>query len=442
MNVIFIVVDDMNDYGFYNTYPGVKMPYLDAYKKTALIFDKAYCPSPVCCPSRSSFYSGLYPHTTGAYYNGHDGWRKSSILKNVETIPECFKRNDYITFGRGKLFHAVVPEERDSAMWDNYPVYRGGFKPFPEPEDQQFEGNRFFAYKAWKGPDSDFPDIINTDAAIEFLQQDHDKPFFLSLGLWRPHTPFTAPKRFFDMYNIDDMPDTPPGYLENDLDDVPELGKKLVDIWGRFEMAGKNNIELWKEFVMAYCACNTFVDWNVGRMLDVLQQSPYADDTAVFFFSDNGYHCGEKSHWEKATLWEQAARVPLFIRVPGMTPENISCKRPVNLVDIYPTLIELCQINKPTHEMDGNSLVPLFKNPETQWDIPSLTTYGEKYTSLRTEQYHYIQYPDGSGELYNHNNDTFEFENIIHDTDYDQVIKSLEKWIPQKWTPSIGGRNG
>ncbi|MHC4173200.1 MAG: sulfatase [Planctomycetota bacterium] len=448
-NVLIVIADDMNDYGFYRTLGEVKMPYLEKFKATAMTFDKAYCASPACVPSRAAVFSGLYPHTTGSYLNGSNPWRKSPFTE-IEAMPECFKRNGYTTFGRGKLFHSQPYPKRKKAMWDNE-VWRGGFGPFP-PEADQVKG-KFWGCTAWEGPDSDFPDVKNADAAIDFLQQEHDKPFFLTLGLWRPHTPFTAPKRFFQMYNPEDFRIPIPGWREDDMEDIPPLGHKLARVWGeRFDICGNENPDLWRKFVHAYCACTTFADWSAGRVIEALEKSQYANNTIVIFWSDNGYHCGEKNHWEKTTLWEQAALTPMAIRLPGMVNpapapgvgvnHGKGCARPVNTLDLFPTLVDCCALKGPAHRLQGQSLRPLLENPDAAWERPAITTYGRGYFSARDERYRYIQYPDGTEELYDHETDPHEFENLAHRPELEPVKQRLGKWIPKKWAQSLGGRMG
>lgn len=432
---MIVIADDMNDYGFYDTYPGVRLPYLDKFKQTAVTFDRAYCASPACVPSRAAVFSGLYPHRTGCYFNGSDPW-KNQPFTTVEAMPECFKRNGYATFGRGKLFHSQPDPERKKAMWDNE-VWGGGFGPFPPEEDQVL--GKFWGTTAWEGPDTDFPDVKNANAAIEFLGQEHEQPFFLTLGLWRPHTPFTAPKRFFEMYDPADIEIPLPGWREDDLEDVPPLGRKLAAVWGdRFD----RDDATWRRFVHAYLACTTFADWSAGRVIEVLDQSPYADSTIVVFWSDNGYHCGEKNHWEKTTLWEQSALTPLAIRTPGARHAGARCVRTVGTIDLFPTLVDLCGLAAPEHTLDGVSLRPLLENPDGTWDRPALTTYGERYASVRDERFRYIRYPDGTEEFYDHSADPHELENLAASAEFTEVKQRLGRWIPDTWTPSFGGRLG
>jgi len=434
-NVVMIVVDDMNGYSVRNEFPLVKTPYLDKLKKQGVNFVNSFCSVPVCNPSRSSFFSGIYPHNTGAYMNGSDGWNRSEILQNIKNLPEWFKLSGYETYGNGKMLHNQISKEREMAMWDNKDPYQGGFGPFPEKE--YWTSGQFFSIKPWTEPDTDFPDVKNANSAIDFLKKDHEKPFFLYYGLWRPHCPYTAPKRFFDSLNESDFT-MPPGFQEDDLNDVPLLGRMLLDSLKKFENKETDFRQLWKRFIYAYAANTLFADWNVGRVIEALDQSKFADNTIVVFFSDNGYHNGEKLRWEKATLWEQADYVPLIIRTPETKGEE--CKATVNLVDVYPTLVDYCGIKSPAHQLDGKSMVPLLKNVNAEWNRPSFTSYGIEYSSVRDERYRYIRYPDGKEELYDHQNDRWEHTNLAGEPKMKNIIKKLSKEIPKVWAPCLGGR--
>ena len=440
-NVLMLIVDDMNDYGFYKTYPGVQTPYIDAFKETAITFRHAYCASPVCGPSRAAVFSGLYPHTTGSYLNGSDPWRQG-ILPDTETLPELFKRSGYNTWGRGKLFHAKLEEGREEKIWNNRPLYGGGFGPF-HPEEDQIAGERFWGNTPWTGPDEDFPDVKNVQAAIEFLESEQEAPFFMVLGLWRPHTPFTAPKRFFDLYPREQIPFPPPGYKQGDLHDIPAKGQELSKIWGkRWISSGIDQPENWKDILQGYMATTSFADWSVGQVLQALDTSPYANNTMVIFWSDNGYHLGEKNHFEKATVWEMSALTPVAIRLPGNRNAGAVSKRPINSIDFYPTLMEYCGLETPAHQPEGSSLIPLLKDPSAQWDKPAITTYGYRVYSARDERFRYIRYPNGDEELYDHANDPHEFNNLANNPEYRAIKERLNRQYPKKWAESLGGRNG
>lgn len=430
-NVLFLSVDDMNGYGFYHEYNGIKMPYLDAFKKSAITFERANCGSPVCVPSRAATYSGLYPHITGAYFNGCDPWNKSEALMKCELMPEYFGRYGYDTWGKGKIYHAKLPEGRMEKNFKN-DYWGGGFSPFPDSA-HQIKGN-FWGFQTFD--DSEFPDVKNADDAIQYLNQSHNKPFYLALGLWRPHTPFTCPQRFYDMYDLKDF-DLPQGYDSNDNDDIPEIAKALLDPFGRFNAENKKE---WKELIMAYAACTSFADWNIGRVIEALENSEYAKNTIVVFWSDNGYHCGEKNHWEKNTLWEQATRTPLAIRIPGLQTNGKVCKTPVNLVDLYPTLVDYCKLGKPNNALSGKSLRPLLENPDKILETPAITTFGEGFVSLRGMRYRSIQYKNGSEELYDHETDPFEIKNLANDSISEEICKSFRKFIPETFAKELPGR--
>ena len=229
----------------------------------------------------------------------------------------------------------------------------------------------------------------------------------------------------------------------DDLADVPQLGRDLAAVWGeRFVVSGKDAEQSWREFVRAYLACTSSADWSCGRVLDTLDNSPYADNTIVVFWSDNGYRCGEKDHWEKTTLWEQAALAPLAIRLPGSAHAGKTCARPVGSIDLYPTLADYCRLESTAHQLEGRSLRPLLEDPEAGWARPALTTFGEGYASVRDERFRYIRYPDGSEELYDHESDPHEWANIAAEPKHATVKQRLAAAIPERFAKSLGGRMG
>lgn len=435
-NVLFIMVDDMNGWGVKDLYPKIQMPSFKKLRGEAYNFTKSICPSPVCVPSRAALFSGVAPHRSGAYYNGCDPWKRSDILRTVETMPECFKRNGYTTFGRGKIFHAQMDDGREEAMFDNRPIYKGGFGPFGEEDTWVGGHGKFQSVKAWDGPDSDFPDVQNTEAAIEFIGQEHDSPFFCYVGLWRPHTPYTGPERFFDLYDETQVA-YPNSYLEGDLADVPEEGRDLVDSLRFFGKNLKERHEVFKKMIYGYLATSSFADWSVGRVIDALDKSPYAENTIVVVASDNGYHMGEKERWQKGTLWELSAYAPLLIRLPN--GESVELGQTVSLMDIYPTLIEYCKLDGPDHKIDGQSLLKYINDKNAKGNN-SFMSYGENYASVYNGRFRYIQYPSGAKELYDHETDPHEWKNIAKNPECKDIIEELSKEIPRYWAPSLGGR--
>jgi arylsulfatase A-like enzyme len=436
---VFIVADDMNGYGFYGTFPNVKTPALDAFKESAVTFTRAYCNAPSCVPSRASFLSGRLPSSTGSYLNGSDPWDKPAFA-DIESLPEVFKRSGYHSWGAGKLFHARITPERERRAFDNQP-WGGGFGPFV-PEPDQLAG-KWWGATPCTGPDSDFPDVKNAEAAVAYLQEEHTEPFFLMLGLWRPHTPFTAPKRFFELYDEEQVPLPPASWVSNDLADVPEAGRELARVWGeRWDKTGADHLELWRRIVWGYLACTSFADWSVGRVIQALDASPYAENTLVILTSDNGYHCGEKDHFEKSTLWEAAAQVPLAIRLPGSRRAGTVTAEPVSLVDLFPTLVEYCGLNPPGQGLDGQSLRRLLEEPGAVAQRPAITLYEEHYFSASDGRHRYIVYPDGTEEVYDHQADPYEHRNLAKDPAAESIRQGLRKWLPTHWAKSLGGRKG
>lgn len=437
-NVVMLIVDDMNDYGWGGA-ENLKTPNMDKLREQSAVFNNSYCPAPVCIPSRAATLTGISPHKSGVYLNGGDPWNASEELMEAETLAELFKRNGYYTYGRGKIYHKDLEEGRLEKNFDNRPIYEGGFGPFPDEEHRVHSEKDIFS-KFWgvqAFDDSEFPDNINTEAVMEFLEEDQDKPFFITLGLWRPHTPFTAPQRFFDLYDPDTIP-IPEAYKKNDLDDIPEFAQKLLDPFGRFEVAGADNVETWKRFLHGYYAATSFADWNVGRIMKAIEDSPHADNTIFIFFTDNGFHVGAKNHWEKNTLWEASALSPMSIKMPNGFTSTIDS--PVGLIDLFPTLVDLCNLNEPGQELDGQSLRPFLENEDYEWDRPGITYFGENMLSIRTKNYRFIQYPDGAVEFYDHTKDPNEFDNLANDQAYEGLIKEHEEMIPEHFAKELAGR--
>jgi arylsulfatase A-like enzyme len=437
-NVVLLILDDMNGFWSRGEYPAIRMPHLDRFRARSVNFTNAVCSVPVCNPSRASFFSGLDAHRTGAYLNGSDVWNKpGSIQSRIQSIPEFFKAHGYTTWGGGKVLHSAISPERDRAMFDNAPIFQGGFGPFPD-EANRHGGSRFMAIQPWTGPDTDFPDVVNANAAIEFINRPHEQPFLVVYGLWRPHTPYTAPKRFFEQYRIEDMT-LPAGWRPDDLADVPAEGRALTDGNDDFRRAdGTIDEDRWKKFLLAYCANSSFADWNIGRVIEAVENSPAAENTIIVVFSDNGYHAGTKERWEKGTLWEKSDYVPLLVRAPGSVAGD--CGRTVSLVDLYPTLQALCGLPPPAHALDGRSFAALLRDPSAPWDRPSLTIYGKGNASVRDERYRYIRYHDGTEEFYDHASDPHEFTNLATQPAARAHIERLATRLPRDWALSWGGR--
>jgi arylsulfatase A-like enzyme len=439
-NVILIILDDMNYFGFGGPEP-LQTPNINKLRQSSVMFSKANCQAPICVPSRASFLSGISPHHSGIYLNGSDPWSQSNALKQSETLPELFRRNGYYSFGAGKTFHQKPDDERMAQIFSNHPIPEGNYGPFPDREHRLGSQDEI-TFDTWWGvqsfPDSLFADVTNTGLVIDFIQQQHEDPFFVTLGLWRPHLPFTAPQRFFDMYDPENI-QVPMGYLESDLDDVPAFTSRFVNMFGRFSIAGANHPDYWKHYIHGYYACASFADWNIGRLVEALDNSDYADNTIIWVISDNGFHVGIKSHWEKITLWEPAVITPMLVRMPGMASAGKEVTTPVGLIDIYPTLVDLCQLDMPEQVLDGASLRPFLEDPGFTWDRPSLCYLGENFVTVRSNRYRYIQYPDGSAELYDLKHDPFEWKNLLHYGDYSTIVEEHQKYIPEQFAKGIPG---
>jgi arylsulfatase A-like enzyme len=296
-----------------------------------------------------------------------------------------------------------------------------------------------------KGGDDELHDYEVASWAVEELNKKHDKPFFLAPGIFRPHMPWNVPQKYYDMYPLETI-QLPP-YKADDLDDIPEAGKKMALAMGDWKaMMEKEYPELeWKKAVRAYLACITYADAMIGRVLDALEKSEYKDNTIVVMWGDHGWHLNEKNHWRKFSLWEEATRAPLIYRVPGVTTAGSVCKRSVDFMNIYPTLAQLCGFEIPKH-IEGASIVPLLKNANASWDIPAVTTHGFKNHAVRTEKWRYIAYANGDEELYDEENDKYEWKNLAGDSNYKDVIKNLKKYLPANNKAEIprskGGNDG
>ncbi len=436
-NVLFLCVDDMNDWiGCLAGYPDVETPNIDRFSQRGLLFTNSHCVSPVCNPSRTAIMTGLLPSTTGIYNNGQ--WWKP-VLGNVKTIPEYFRSQGYWAEGGGKIFHHTTGFNPPT-VWDDY------FDRIEDDPGKSFPVNGWkrekwmrpsFDWGVLKQEESEYGDYKVADWAAEFLSKPHDKPFFLGVGIFHPHMAWYAPQAYFDRYPQDNI--HLPLVLDNDLDDIPKVGLEIAAYrqkdWQRIRETGR-----WKEAVRAYMASISFADAQVGRVLDALDASPYADNTIIVFWSDHGWHLGEKQHWHKSTLWERATRSPFIIVAPGITKPGAQCSRPVGLIDIYPTLIELCGL--PTSpKLDGQSLVPLLKDPKRNWQRPVLTTFGRGNHALRSERWRYIRYKDGWEELYDHQSDQNEWNNLAEKPEYEAIKKEFARWLPEHDEPDAPKKN-
>ncbi|MEM9478674.1 MAG: sulfatase [Verrucomicrobiota bacterium] len=435
-NVLFIAIDDLNCWAIdKNQYPRVQTPNIDRLRERGVTFTNAHCAVPACNPSRTALLTGVSPFVSGVYMNKQD-WRECKNLADVVTLPEFFQNSGYKTMGGGKIYHAhsLSTEAHtgfiDAEPWDEYFPSKDQQMPLevdppvmPENGNPKFYGGHM-DWSALDITDDEMADGKVVSWAEEQLTSEHDKPLFLAVGIYRPHVPWYNPKKWFELYPLEQV--ALPHVEEKDLDDTPEAGQKMARRhWQQWMIEN----DQWQKFVRAYLASVSFADAMVGRLLDALDNGPHAKNTVIVLWSDHGYHLGHKEHWEKFALWEQATRVPLIFAAPGIGGGD-STNRPASLLDIYPTLVDLTQGSPPSH-LNGKSLAPWIENPKAPFKTPVITTHGSGNHAIRSERWRYIRYSDGTEELYDHSSDPHEFTNLAATPEHVAVIKEHRHWLPR-----------
>lgn len=422
MNVLFLVVDDLNTWllGDTNRYADkVVAPNIQRLADSGVIFSRAYTASPFCSPSRTALLSGVSPWKSGVYQNGQIT-SESIALQNATSLAKLFNKAGYYTASYGKVGHGWDVR----ADWDDRIPHKRDPVPPNAPLTPVGRGEQDWGPTHLR--EEEMRDTMYADAAIKQLQRKHDKPFLIACGLFHPHMPWYVPQKYFDMFPLDEV--TTPEIMENDLDDVPPLGRALTARKSKFvEQVLEHGLH--KQGVRGYLATTAYADAQIGRVLDALDKSSYRDNTIVVFMTDHGFHLGEKSHWQKGTLWEEATHCLLMFRVPGLTKAGGKSGRFVSLQDIYPTLTELCGIEPPSY-IDGRSLVPLLKQPDAEWKSMAISALYDRYISIRTEGFRYIRYLDDQEEFYNCAKDPHEWTNQIGNPEYATEIKTLRASVP------------
>jgi choline-sulfatase len=442
MNVLFLIVDDLNSWLLEDPtrYAGkVVAPNIKALAESGVVFSRTYAASTVCTPSRTAVLSGVAPWRSGVYGNGYNT-DNSPLIKESVSLPELFKMAGYYTAGAGKISHGY---NIDDSAWDEKMRQAGDPTPAGAPlNGWAISAKGKVTIQDWGPidvPDEDIMDYQYAEFAIQQLKKEHEKPFFITCGLFRPHLPWYVPQAYFDLYPLDEI--VIPETMEDDLNDIPELGRKLVNSDLMKTILEHDDH---KEGIQAYLACTSFSDRQIGRVMKALDNSPYKDNTIVVLWSDHGWHLGEKGHWTKGTLWEESARCLMMFRVPGMTKPGGKSERFVSLLDLYPTLSELTGLELPEGQIDGISLLPLLKDPDAPSEPRARTAYNN-HMSIRTDQYRYIRYTDGSEEFYNCIEDPHEWNNLTADPDYRKAMNKVRKMVPalDEMTPEVGkkGKN-
>jgi len=434
-NILFIAVDDLNDWvGHLAGHPQARTPNIDRLARRGVSFTRAYAPAPLCNPSRVSLLSGVLPSKSGVYGNGE---RFREKLPDAVTLMQHLKAHGYSTQGGGKIFHGTRAGDPDS--WDEY--YTPARPRGPRHVGERQEGVPESAWAPW-GPldvdDAEMFDVKVVDWTIGELNKPREKPFFLACGFTKPHLPWYVPRKYFRLHPLESI--ELPATLDGDRDDLPAFGKKLAaEVYAvsdsrNFSRHGEDHAMVlrhnqWQRAVQSYLATIGFVDAHVGRLLDALDASEHAGNTIVVLWGDHGWHLGQKQHWRKHALWEVTTRTTLIISLPAETGRGGTSPRPVSLIDLYPTLVELAGVPGRSG-LDGQSLVPLLENPKAEWPRPVLTTYGYRNHSVRTERWRYIEYHGGGQELYDHEADPNEWTNLASMPEYASVVQELAAFLP------------
>ncbi|MDP0490642.1 MAG: sulfatase [Verrucomicrobiota bacterium JB023] len=433
-NVLFISVDDLNDWiEPLGGHPQAITPNFTRLAKQSVNFTRNYCPSPGCNPSRTATMTGRHPATSGMYSN-YQHWTKA--IPDAVTMGSHFRANGYYSAGAGKIFHY---SQVDTKGWEAYfpaieepmPEYH-----YPKPGETvnmpAFEGMYGdFDWAPISLQDDETGDARSVAWISEQMQQERDRPFFLACGIYRPHLPWYVPQEYFDLYPLEDI--QLPKVLEDDQADLSERG---IDIANRGGGYHKHVTEAgqWKKAVQGYLASISYADAMLGRLLDSLEASPHADNTIIVLWSDHGWQLGEKMHWRKFALWDNVARCPLMIKDARGTNAGEESARVTSLIDIYPTLIEMCGLS-PLEKLDGRSLVPLIEDPDREWDHPSLTAYDFSEFAVNTEEWRYLRLIDGSEELYHIKKDPEEWHNLAGKEEYAAIQQELAAHIPEEPAP-------
>jgi iduronate 2-sulfatase len=424
-NVLFIIVEDLKAIlGCYGN-EVTRTPNIDGLATRGMVFDRAYCQFPVCNPSRSSMLLGLRPDRTGIF-NNVKSWRET--VGDRITLPKLFRDGGYHTVGLGKIFHGGDKYD-DLSAWDERHEYR------PTEKGRQGKGRnltggtvKWCRWLATEGDDEDQPDGQLAAKAIEVLRRQSNEPFFMAVGFHKPHDPFNAPKKYFDMYELGQL--QPPAVPEG-IETVEKyaIGSGWKTEFDKFSLNDK------REFMRAYYACVTFTDAQIGKVLDELDRQRLWENTVVFFVGDHGYELGEHEWWNKNVLFEDSARVPMIAVVPGLTGSATRCKSFVEMVDLYPTFADICGLRMP-EDLDGASFRSLLSEPERKWKTGAFTqvTRGDVMgKSVRTERWRYTQWRRGDKvvweELYDHESDPQEYRNLAGKEGYEGHVKELDELL-------------
>ncbi|MCB1227979.1 MAG: sulfatase [Verrucomicrobiales bacterium] len=425
-NVLVIAIDDLNDWvGCLGGHPQVLTPNLDRLAQRGVLFTNAHVQATYCGPSRISVMSGRMPGSTGCY-GFTPRYDQAETLQDHLPLHGVFAKAGFTTAGGGKILHEGLGQGWVRDLWS----VTWGNANNPSPKERVHWPVKVWDWGAFPESDEQMGDFQLAQETATFLREKQERPFFAIAGFRRPHVPLHVPKKWFDLYPLESvqLPEAP----ENDLDDVPhpEISTRIHRQPDHREIVEKG---LWKSLVQAYLASISFADHCVGEVLRGLDDGPNAADTVVILWSDHGFHLGEKQHWAKRTLWEETTRVPLIVAGPGL-PSGQRCSRPVGLIDLYPTLCEMFHLPAPA-ALEGRSLMPLLAHADAPWDRPAVTTLEPHSHAVRSENWRFIRYADGSEELYDHTRDPNEWTNLARDAATLTEREKAAHWLPTKNLP-------
>ncbi|MEQ8788546.1 MAG: sulfatase [Pirellulaceae bacterium] len=437
-NILFIAIDDQNDWiGCLGGHPQVKTPNIDRLAARGTVFLNAHCQAPLCNSSRTSLMTSRRPSTTGVY--GLAPWfRDVEPLRDIVSLPQCLSHNGYHTYSTGKIYHGGYGRKKNDQEFDVLGPPAGvGVRPEKKLVDTP-QPHPLVDWGVFPHKDEDKGDYKVASWAVEQLDAKPQEPFFLSTGFFLPHVPCYATQKWFDLYPDDDELKLPP-VLDEDRDDTPRFSWYMHWKLPEPRLKFLKEADQWHNLVRSYMACTSFVDGQVGRLLEALERNGYAENTIVVLWSDHGWHLGEKLITGKNSLWDRSTRVPLIFAGPGVAQGR--CTRPAELLDMYPTLVELCGLPEQPG-LEGHSLVPQLKDADAPRTWPAITTHNHDNHGVRSEHWRYIRYADGSEELYDMRKDPNEWTNLAHDAKFADVVREHRQWLPKKSAmPAPGSRS-
>ncbi|MDB4642425.1 sulfatase [Verrucomicrobia bacterium] len=436
-NILFIAIDDLNDWvGPLAGHPQVQTPAMDRLAERGTVFTNAHCQSPLCNSSRTSLMTGLRPSTSGIY--GLAPWfRQLPALNDRVTLPQHLKQHGYHTYTTGKIYHGgYPPRDQRKAEYDHWGPGAGvGVRPDQKLVTTPFGNHPLVDWGTFPHHDEDKGDWKVADWAIGTLNEKPKEPFFLSVGFFLPHVPCYATQKWFDIYPLETL--QMPPMQPDDREDTPLFSWFLHWRLPEPRLAWLQEVGEWEGLVRAYLATISFVDSQVGRVLDALEENGFQNNTVIVLWSDHGWHLGEKAITGKNTLWDRSTRVPLIFAGPGVAKSS-RCSKPAELLDLYPTLSDLAGLPQPSG-LEGHSLLPQLKDADSPRKWPAITTHNHDNHGIRSEHWRYIRYADGSEELYDMRKDPNEWDNLADDPQFASIKKEHAVFLPERSLKPVKG---